>query len=81
MNITERQEKNWQIACSIVGARPAYVRRKIAAALDAKDEAAADMLAACRHALTIADEYDETGFAGTIVLKQMLRAAIAKASK
>ena len=42
--------------------------------------AAPDLLAACKHAMTIALEYDETGFAGTVVLKRMLREAITKAT-
>lgn len=41
--------------------------------------AAPELLDACKHALTIAQEYDKTGFAGTIVLKDMLRKAIKKA--
>lgn len=39
-------------------------------------EAAEELVKACQHALTIAREYDETGFAGTIVLKRMLTAAL-----
>ncbi len=41
--------------------------------------AAPDLIEACKHALTIVNEYDETSFAGTIVLRRMLEASIAKA--
>lgn len=43
--------------------------------------AAPEMYRACKHALTIVDEYENSpsGYAGTIVLRKLLEAALAKA--
>jgi hypothetical protein len=55
---------------------------RVGAEADARLIAAApDMLTACKHALTIVNEYEAspTGYAGTIVLRKLLEDAIAKA--